>query len=197
MSLGYSRLMMHAAMIPASMLEERRRLGHDRFDEVWEGVLHMVPFPTPVHQLVERNLFLALNTVAERRSLLAILNTGLYDPKTRGHASYRGPDISIIDRSALSDRGIEGVAHLVVEIISPDDESRDKLPFYARVGVREVWLLDPSKKTIEVFAGMTPIAPEGGRVAAPSLGLVLHIVGSTLHIQDGADMYEVDIRDTL
>lgn len=23
-------------------LEERRRLGHDRFDEVWDGVLHVV-----------------------------------------------------------------------------------------------------------------------------------------------------------
>ena len=97
----------------------------------------------------------------------------------------------------MSMRGIEGVAHLAIEIISPNDESRKKLPFYARVGVREVWLLDPVKKTIEVFTGMAPVAPVEGRITAPSLGLVLHIEGSTLHIQDGADMYEVDIRDTL
>jgi Uma2 family endonuclease len=189
--------MMHAAMIPTSMLEERRRLGHDRFDEVWEGVLHMVPQPTSVHQRIEASLSEALKRIAVARGFECLWNLGLHDPKVPTQTSYRAPDVVVFARTHLSMRGVEGVAELVVEIISPNDESRDKLPFYARVGVREVWLLDPAKKTIEVFTGMTPVAPEGDRIRAPSLGLVLQIKGSTLHIQDGADMYEVDIRDTL
>ena len=32
--------------VPESLLDERRRLGLDVFDEVWEGVLHMVPPPS-------------------------------------------------------------------------------------------------------------------------------------------------------
>lgn len=31
--------------VPEGLLAERARLGHDRFDEMWEGVLHMVPPP--------------------------------------------------------------------------------------------------------------------------------------------------------
>jgi len=66
MYLGYSESM-QPAMIPVSMLEERRRLGHDRFDEVWEGVLHLVPFPSTRHQAIIRRLVRALEAVAERR----------------------------------------------------------------------------------------------------------------------------------
>ena len=197
MSLGYSRLMMHAAMIPASMLEERRRLGHDRFDEVWEGVLHMVPQPTMVHKLVENSLMEALKRIVSRRGLEVFHDPGLYDPEVPGQDSFRVPDLAVVERSHFAMRGIEGVAELVVEIISPNDESRDKLPFYARVGVREVWLLDPAKKSIEVFAGMTAVLPVKGRIHAPSLGLVLHIEGLKLLIKDRSDTYEVDIRDTL
>ena len=29
--------------VPEAMLDERRRLGHDGRDEMWDGVLHMVP----------------------------------------------------------------------------------------------------------------------------------------------------------
>ena len=42
---------------------------------------------------------------------------------------------------------------LVVEIISPSENRKrreGKLADYARIGVREVWLCDPPKKTLEV-----------------------------------------------
>ena len=31
--------------VPEYMLWERRRTGADRWDEMWEGVLHMAPAP--------------------------------------------------------------------------------------------------------------------------------------------------------
>jgi Uma2 family endonuclease len=40
-------------------------------------------------------------------------------------------------------------AAFVVVILSPEDESRAKLPFYFRVGVEEVLLVDPDERTIE------------------------------------------------
>ncbi|MBA3983821.1 MAG: hypothetical protein H0X61_09880 [Acidimicrobiia bacterium] len=33
--------------VPVALLAERQRLGHDLFDEMWEGELHMVPHPAP------------------------------------------------------------------------------------------------------------------------------------------------------
>lgn len=37
-------------------LKKRRRCGLDRLDEVWEGVLHMVPALSHEHAVVSREL---------------------------------------------------------------------------------------------------------------------------------------------
>src|SRR5689334_20859173 len=39
--------------VDPSLLEQRRRLGLDRFDEMWEGVLHMTPSPANEHQRIQ------------------------------------------------------------------------------------------------------------------------------------------------
>ena len=39
--------------VPHSLLDERRKTGADRWDEVWDGVLHLVPSPTIEHQDLE------------------------------------------------------------------------------------------------------------------------------------------------
>ncbi len=43
-------------------------------------------------------------------------------------------------------------AALVVEILSPEDESRRKLDFYVRAGVEEVLIVDPDERTVEWLA---------------------------------------------
>jgi Uma2 family endonuclease len=42
-------------------------------------------------------------------------------------------------------------AVVVVEVVSPEDESRAKLPFYHRIGVEEAILADPERRTIDVL----------------------------------------------
>lgn len=46
---------------------------------------------------------------------------------------------------------MEGAVELAVEILSPGDETYDKLPFYAAVGVREVLVVDPETLGVELF----------------------------------------------
>lgn len=43
-------------------------------------------------------------------------------------------------------------AALVVEIVSPEDRSRQKLPFYATYHVDEVLVVDPRERTIDWLA---------------------------------------------
>ncbi len=40
---------------------------------------------------------------------------------------------------------------MVVEICSPGDESYDKLPFYAELGVPEVWMINRDSKVPELY----------------------------------------------
>ncbi len=70
------------------------------------------------------------------------------------------PDISFVAKGRLGivkHRWIEGPPDLVVEVLSPSTESRDryiKLPEYIKFGVPEVWLVDTEKQSVEVYAGV-------------------------------------------
>ena len=44
------------ADVPSSLLESRHRTGTDRWDEVWDGVLHTPPMPNQDHQALEGTL---------------------------------------------------------------------------------------------------------------------------------------------
>lgn len=68
--------------------------------------------------------------------------------------NYRVPDIVMLtpDRFHIDQNEyFNGPPNAVVEIRSPNDESTEKLPFYAELGVPEVWIVDRSTKVIELF----------------------------------------------
>jgi len=124
---------MNAVLIdpPAWFVERRKEMGGDRWDEVWEGVQHMAPQPTYDHQGIGSELVALLVPLVKERGWHVRYETSLYDPD-RGESDYRVPDVMVVDPAHASERGVEGRAELVVEILSPGDESRAKLPFYAR-----------------------------------------------------------------
>jgi Uma2 family endonuclease len=68
--------------------------------------------------------------------------------------NYRVPDLVLLtpDRFAIDhDTYFEGAPTVVVEIRSPGDETMEKLPFYAQLGVPEVWLIDRDTRRPEVL----------------------------------------------
>ncbi len=140
--------------VPQAWVEARRVAGADRWDELWNGELHMVPAPASAHQALNGRLYRILAPLAEAQGLVAFFETGLYRPGADN--DYRVPDQTYARPEFVSQRGIEGVAELVVEILSPGDESRAKLDWYAAVGVVEVLLVDPTSRGAELFATSGP-----------------------------------------
>ena len=124
------------------VLERRRRSGLDRMDEVWEGVLHMVPAPSYGHGDLESQLHAILRPLARRAGLTMIGQSNLGE----GEHDFRVPD------SALHRPGASGTWHptaaLVIEIVSPGDESWEKLPFYAAHDVNEALIVDPASRSV-------------------------------------------------
>ncbi|MDB4963487.1 MAG: hypothetical protein JWP01_3486 [Myxococcales bacterium] len=180
--------------VPEEFLENRRRLGHDKRDELWEGELHMVPPGTSVHGSVADEIAFALHPIAKRRALIARTgHTGVFDPKVDN--SYRMPDAMVARPEQLSERGLEG-AELVVEVLSPHDESRKKFEFYARIGVREIWLIEPKTRATELYAlregRYEPIPFEAGMARSAVLGITLEVIeGPLLRLRDGTGVHDV------
>ena len=156
------------ANVPPDILEWRKRTGGDRFDEMWNGVLHMASTPNRDHQELPGHVWRWLQDHWARPG-------GHHADPPRNVApvggwphDYRIPDVVLLtsDRFGL-DRNdyIEGPPTVVVEVRSPSDETYEKLPFYAALGVPEVWIVDRDSKQPQVHvlrAGDYTLQPAHG-----------------------------------
>jgi Uma2 family endonuclease len=103
--------------------------------------------------------------------------------------NYRVPDAVLVRPEQGTKRGAEG-AELVLEVLSPHDEARNKLPFYAARGVREIWLFEPYARDHEIHAladgAYRRVEPIDGVTTSPLLGVQLSLVdGPKLRLRDG------------
>lgn len=147
---AYTRVMERTVIVGeppleiARWLDERRRLGHDLFDEVWDGDYHVAPSPHGRHGDVEDQVAALLR---ERARSVGLWPSG---PANIGElGNFRVPD-----RSYFAERrhlNFHPTAALVVEIVSPRDESYLKLDFYFARGVVEVLIVNPETHAAEWF----------------------------------------------
>lgn len=173
--------------VPEAMLAERCRLGLDGRDEVWNEVLHMVPPAGGPHQRLGTQLIRVLGLLAERQGLTPSYETGLF----RSSDDYRVPDQLYCCPEQLSERGAEG-AELVVEICSKGDETYEKMGFYAELGVREMLIVHPEGRWVELLRAvggrLLPVSADGeGVVRSEVLATQFATVDGRLRItwQDG------------
>ena len=137
-----------------ALLERRRSLGQDRFDEVWEGVLHMNPAPSYEDQRLSQRLAVILDPLASAARLEAVVGgVNIGDPR-----DYRIPDGSL-HRPGSGGTYLSS-AELVVEIVSPDDDTWKKLAFYAAHQVDELLIVDLLKRRVD-WLGLEPAGEYG------------------------------------
>ncbi len=128
------------------LLDRRRELGLDSADEMWKGVLHVNPAPYGAHSEILQQLAELLGPPARAADLIPAM--GDFNLGTQG--DYRVPDGGLRRRGPR--RLYYPTAALVVEIVSPDDESWAKLPFYSAHEVEEVLIVDPKKHEVQWLA---------------------------------------------
>lgn len=92
------------------------------------------------------------------------------------------PDLLCVLRERLGiihKANIEGAPDLVVEILSPSTNEGDRVrkrKVYAQYGVRELWLVDPETRSIELATrngselATTNVFSEGTTPTSPALG---------------------------
>ena len=119
----------------SSLIAQRKQLGQDTHDELWQGDYHMAPAARYEHGAAEAALIGLFRGPARLRHLKigTAFNLGDLD-------DFRVPDLGV-------HRGSPGgvwlpTAAIVVEVRSPDDESYEKFEFYFDRGVEEILIAD-------------------------------------------------------
>ena len=123
--------------------------------EVVNGVLFMSPSPDQQHQDTAGAIFAYLwNHI--NLGTLGRVYTAPFDVELASHTVCQ-PDIIVIlnaNISKISAKRIIGAPDLVVEVASPSTaryDRREKLDAYARSGVTEYWIAEPTSRTIEIL----------------------------------------------
>ncbi|HUN79667.1 MAG TPA: Uma2 family endonuclease [Solirubrobacteraceae bacterium] len=127
--------------------ERRERLGLDHHDEVWEGVLHMNPPPSTEHQSLLQQLAVLFDPLARDAGLVPLIQVfGLGEDRH----NYRSPAGGLF---RTQPHGVwQTTAALVIEVVSPDDRTWQKLDYYADHAVEELLILDPRERRVHWFA---------------------------------------------
>lgn len=132
----------------------------DDFFEYIDGFVYMSPSPTTNHQRIAGRLQLAFGNYLKGNPCEVFPAPYDIELDEESEEDTRAkiviPDISIIcDKSGFTETRYVGVPDLIVEILSPSNQSHDlvtKFNLYMKYGVKEYWIVNPMLHTITVYA---------------------------------------------
>ena len=121
------------------------------------GELYVTPAPSVRHQRVSQRLELALHRLLQEPGHGEVFHApiGVEFPATGEGVQ---PDVLFVSeerKGIVASEWLRGAPDLVVEILSPATEDRDrgiKRELYQRQGVREYWIVDPEEDAVEVWS---------------------------------------------
>lgn len=135
--------------------EEYYKLEDDQRYEIIDGQLLMAPAPDTSHQDWLGDLYSLLRSFVKMHKLgrlfFAPVDVVLDEENTVQ------PDLVFVsakNAGIIQPRAIFGTPDLLVEVVSPSSDRRDrsqKMRLYARFGVKEYWIGDAAKRSLEIF----------------------------------------------
>ena len=144
-----ARVLITDDAVAAELISQRRASGVDTYDEMWNGVYHVVPAGSQRHGQAQAAIIAVLREWAWPR-VPALEVTGPINVGTPH--SYRVPDAAVLASDVGDDAVFVPSALMVVEVLSPGDDSLKKLDFYLNRGVSEVLIVDPQNRSLELRA---------------------------------------------
>jgi Uma2 family endonuclease len=131
------------------------------------------------HADVHGLLFAVFRSFADEHDLGKVVSEP-FQIRFASEKSRRSPDIIFVSHrrmALMKKQHFEGAPDLILEIISPDSQSRDrreKFLEYQKVGVREYWIVDPLSERVEVHTltrsgQFKPIRERDGKILSKVL----------------------------
>lgn len=134
---------------------QRKRLGLDKWDEVWDGVLVVGTMPNTQHQDIATELVYAFRTVVDRPAGDRVHpGANVSDRKKSWKKNYRCPDVVVClagGHATDCDTHWFGGPDFLVEIVSPGEDPQLKFDFYAKIKTRELLVVDRDPWAVELY----------------------------------------------
>jgi Uma2 family endonuclease len=180
------------------LIAERRALGLDKFDEVWDAEYVMSPVANDEHQRIVGfihgvlTLLFQFPRLAEVRQGINLTNRP--DDWTK---NYRVPDVVLFfpnGQGVCHDTFWTGGPDFAVEVVSEGEDPEAKFEFYGGLNTRELLIVHRDPWRLE-FYGPEPKGMRLLRAANVNQpGLVSSSVGLTFSLSGGEDDPELTLR---
>ena len=125
--------------------------------EYIDGAVFMAPSPSTQHQRISGRLHAQLFQLLSQTDCevfhapfdVVLKNEQMDD------TAIVVPDLTVVcDQSGLNERNYTGIPTLIIEIVSPPNQSHDliyKLNLYMQYGVQEYWIVNPILNTVQLY----------------------------------------------
>jgi Uma2 family endonuclease len=132
--------------------------GYHRYELVEGRLLTMTPAGGR-HGLIAGRIHVALGAHVEQARLGVVVSADTGFKLESSPDTVRAPDVAFVARERIASTGVpeafwQGAPDLAVEVLSPSDsrsEMQSKIAQYLRLGVKEVWLVEPAACRLTVY----------------------------------------------
>ncbi len=145
-----------ASTLKSYTIEDIYALPEGERAELIDGKIYYMAPPSTRHQRIISDIHYRIKDyIIKNNGECEVLPAPFAVFLNKDNKNYVEPDISIIcDKDKITDKGCHGAPDWVIEIISPGNKEMDyfkKLFKYQAAGVREYWIVDPTKEIVMVY----------------------------------------------
>ena len=137
-------------------IEDIYALPEGKRAELIDGQIYDMAPPSPLHQELLQQLSRTIgNYIESKAGTCKVYPAPFAVFLNQDDQNYVEPDISVIcDPNKINDKGCNGAPDFIIEIVSPSSQRMDyltKLFKYCTAGVREYWIVNPMKQTVQTY----------------------------------------------
>ena len=145
-----------ASTLKSYTIEDIYALPEGERAELIDGKIYYMAPPSTRHQRIISDIHYRIKDyIIKNNGECEVLPAPFAVFLNKDNKNYVEPDISIIcDKDKITDKGCHGAPDWIIEIISPRNKEMDyfkKLFKYQAAGVREYWIVDPTKEIVMVY----------------------------------------------
>ncbi len=180
-----------------SLYQARTRYGNAPHDEMWNGTLVLYEPPDNEHQAIRAGLAFAFNEVVDD---VVLIGANVADREAEWLTDFRCPDVVVClatNSATDCDTHWVGGPDLAVEVVSPGEDARLKLAFYAKVNTRELLVVDRYPWKLELYQLQgTSLVSVGASDVAGGAVLTSCALPLTFQLQAGAARPVIHVAHT-